>query len=160
MTSTSIKKSSFRNNCGKGLFKIFWISSILALLIISGGCGGRCDNLEPPLRFLKFTLIDETTGLSLIGPDRLYHPDTISQLNRQRGYIGVYRDSLLYFNYEGISSGEKEAFFLNSFQSDTLLVGYSFDVGRCGTFIDLKEFRYNDRTIFQEDNLYEVVLSP
>jgi len=131
--------------------------SILVILLFVGACD-RCGNPEPPYPAFKFTLIDDSTGLSLIGPDRLYHPDTIYNLNRNGVRVSAQRDTLLFFNFGNASTGANSILALNSVTNDTVQVRFTVNQGRCYTFRDLKEFRYNGELILPEDQLYRVVL--
>lgn len=150
-------RSLFFRDIGRKRVPMSRTLSILIILLFLGACD-RCGNPEPPYPAFKFAFIDNSTGLSLIGTDRLYHPDTIYNLNRNEGRVFAHRDTLLLFNFENVSTGANCILALNSVTNDTVQVRFTVNQGRCYTFRDLKEFRYNGELILPEDQLYRVVL--
>lgn len=151
------KSHLFFRQVGRRHFSIARTFFILVILFFVNACD-RCGNPEPPFPAFKFVLVDDSTGLSLIGTDRLYHPDTINNLNKNGVRVSSTRDTLLFFNFGNASTGANYILALDSVTSDTVQVRFTVNQGRCYTFKDLKEFRYNGELILPENQLYRVVL--
>lgn len=112
-----------------------------------------CMTVVPPSPIINFTLMDSTTGKSLIGPDRLYHPDTITKLNSEPyNFIYNLSDSILVYNFGHSKSGENQPYRLNRTEYDTLNVEFEVVEGECFTYNRLNQFYYNGELI--EDNGY------
>lgn len=96
---------------------------------------------------LVFSVVDSASGVSLIGSNRLYHPDSIADLNKDDyGYISrSHIDTLLEINY-GLAVSEKPMpFWLSRSDMDTITLLYYLENTECGQFKRITHFMYNSR---------------
>jgi hypothetical protein len=118
---------------------------------------GPCSNVSPIDPSVTFTLIDIVTGKSLIGPDRLYHPDTITRLNSDpNNFIYGYADTALIYDFGRSESGEKQPFRLSRTEFDTVKVEFDIVEGECFTSKNLQQFYYNGKLV--ENHGYPVII--
>lgn len=131
--------------------------SLIVLLglvaLLSSGCSRNepCDILiMPPIA--TFALQEKWSHTTLIGTDKVYHPDTILALNKDFcPYIEKHRnaDTVLSFNYGQIKSSQPIPFFISRTDIDTFSIVYTSHSTDCGELKDLILFVYNyDTTTF------------
>jgi hypothetical protein len=133
------------------------------LLIVFGlltliGCKEVVNCGDPKFPIISFTIIDSVTNLSLVGYDRLYHPDSIMILNNQpKPVINVHSDSIIDFDFGQSESELDEIFKLSSRESDTLKVMYEVHQGECWEYKVLNQFYYNGQPVKNQDYIIQIL---
>ncbi|TNE80973.1 MAG: hypothetical protein EP332_05670 [Bacteroidetes bacterium] len=123
---------------------------VLVLVTIVAACSKNdpCEADYVPENVF-FTVVDKATGLSIIGKNKAFNPDTIAKLNElDYPYIrfdsGI--DSVLTLNYNGIASQQSLPFRLSNTDMDTIGIVYTMLEWECGVYKDLLFFHYNRDT--------------
>jgi len=131
------------------------------VLILFGTCDSRhdiCDTAEPVPSVTSFMLIDDSTGRSIIGHDRVFKPDSINVLNTYPPIqVGLGQDSIVRFNFGSVESGGTHLFNLSETDVDTIQIEYSLLEGDCFTVKKMEAFHYNSKWIEGSNGLYIIV---
>ncbi|MCF0049552.1 hypothetical protein LXM25_05775 [Dyadobacter sp. LJ53] len=131
--------------------------SIIALfcLLTLQSCK-KCDTVDPrATEFINLRIVGEN-GANLVNPTvGRYHPDSIKVISsesmvtyfkkRVDPTIGEVQYQLLPdFNDTGASS---VLLYLNSGDTDTLTLNYTFHQEKCGNYYEFSRFRYNGKDV-------------
>lgn len=116
-----------------------------------------CGAVDPIPPTVTFTLVNSQSGKSLIGSDRLYHPDTINLLNDTPPFF-IYNstDTTVEYDFGQFKNGEQLSFRLNQTNTDSIRVNFEVVQGECHTVRSLREFYYNNKLISAENGLFVI----
>lgn len=136
----------------------YLIILVLAAMITS--CDKRydaCDTAFPLPPTGNFVIVDDSTGQSLIGTDRLYDVDSINHLNSYPPFrIFNNSDTVIRIHFGGASSGDKFPLNLSQSVTDSVQIMYELRETECFTIKDLSHFYYNGELIEKENGIYIV----
>lgn len=110
----------------------------------------QCSSVVPLPPSVLFSVVDSLTGRSLIGLNRLYHPDTINKLNSN---IFSFSDTLLEYNFGQYECFEHYIFKLSETIRDTIAVKFEIVKGECFTIKRFDELYYNGMLVRSENGL-------
>ncbi len=125
---------------------------IIALfsLIAASGCKralGPCSATDPGPQSIRISLIDPISERSLIGTDRMYHPDSINRLNNglEAKFSAYDDDTTVRLQYYRVKSGKPYSFHLNKDVRHELTLDYIVTKGECFDGKELINLNYNGK---------------
>jgi hypothetical protein len=138
--------------------QIITLGFILSTFLLS--CTDKrtlCGASDPMPPTVTFCLVDKQSGKSLIGSDRLYHPDTIDFLNNTPPFFAFHSaDTTVQYDFGRSNNGEALIFKLNRTEMDSIKVIFEIETGECHTVKSPREFYYNNELITREKGIYVI----
>lgn len=138
--------------------KVVLLSIFVIFLVVSCNFPEKDVECSPVPSFVYIHLIG-MDSVSLIGYNKLYHPDSIKFIINQ-SFIKTRIDSIyLTLNTTNLDTLSNKDFYLylNQADTDTIRLKVTKSKSECGTFFGIDEFRYNGELVVQSSNRFCII---
>lgn len=128
----------------------------IVLILYGYSCNQKDVECYPKRYDCEIFLIDKN-GVSLIGNNKLYKPDSISMIIDGSKWTTTVDSDKIVWSYSGLDkfNSTKYFLFLSSTDTDTIDFIISKQSGECFDSFKIDTFKYNNKIIIPDTNKYQ-----
>ena len=116
-----------------------------------------CDGIAPPNEWGEFVVLNNE-GISLVGKDRIYHPDSVNLFSlNQYVHWNILYDSVFVFDYSSFISSDVYYLRFNSTDIDTITIKFKLIEDICFTYQRIDTFSVNGTIIENNEGYFRLI---